>query len=46
MQTQCSFKVRGVVNMMAALSDDTAQRGLVTMSAGNFGRTFSFVCQQ
>jgi len=42
MQTMGSFKIRGIVNVMKTTSANT----LVTMSAGNYGRSFSYVAQK
>ncbi len=36
------FKVRGAINMVAALSDEERNRGLVTCSSGNHGTAVSF----
>jgi threonine dehydratase len=44
MQVQGSFKIRGILNV---LGDPTKRRGkLVTMSAGNFGRSWSYATSQ
>lgn len=37
-----SFKVRGVLNRLATLSDDLRQRGLITVSAGNHAQAVSW----
>jgi len=39
-----SFKIRGVINVLSSLP--TSNKRLVTMSAGNFGRTFAFITKQ
>ena len=41
-QPVCNFKVRGGVNLVAQLSDDERQRGLVTASTGNHGQSIAF----
>jgi len=42
-QTMGSFKIRGIVNMMHQAPDN---RALVTLSAGNYGRSFSYIAQK
>ncbi len=37
-----SFKVRGVLNRLAALSDDERKRGVVTLSAGNHAQALAW----
>ena len=49
MQNTGSFKLRGIVNTMANLSrtdKETSSGGLVTMSAGNYGRSFAYMCSE
>ena len=48
MQNQGSFKIRGVVNMMENAPKEVLKREkrLITMSAGNFGRSFAYMCQE
>ena len=41
-----SFKTRGVSVQMARLKDEVKKRGLVTMSAGNYGKAFAFFCNK
>ena len=45
-QNTGSFKLRGVAAQFAALDTEAAAAGLVTMSAGNYGRSFSVAAQQ
>ena len=45
-QNTGSFKLRGVAAQFAALDTAAAAAGLVTMSAGNYGRSFSVAAQQ
>ena len=40
-----AFKVRGGVNFMAQLDDETRQRGVVTASTGNHGQSMAFAAQ-
>uniref|UniRef100_H2YVS5 L-serine ammonia-lyase n=1 Tax=Ciona savignyi TaxID=51511 RepID=H2YVS5_CIOSA len=48
MQTTGSFKSRGVVVQMAKApaSVTSCERGLVTLSAGNYGKSFACACHQ
>lgn len=43
-----SFKTRGLVNQLAHLPPSVLQdkKGLVAMSAGNYGKAFAFAAQQ
>jgi len=41
-----SFKIRGMVNLFAENSAAITERGCVTMSAGNAGRSFAFLAGQ
>jgi threonine dehydratase len=41
-----SFKVRGVLNRMAALGDDERRRGVVTWSAGNHAQAVAWAAAQ
>jgi threonine dehydratase len=40
-----SFKIRGALHKLAALSDDEWGRGIVTASAGNHGLGVAYACQ-
>lgn len=40
-----AFKVRGGVNLVAQLSDDERERGLVTASTGNHGQSIAYAAQ-
>ena len=42
LQKTGSFKVRGVLNKLAALSDEEKRRGLITISAGNHGQAAAY----
>ena len=46
--TTGSFKIRGVLNQFLTLPDDcgTKQRPLISMSAGNYGKAFAFLCNK
>jgi len=44
LQTHGSFKTRGTSLVLSQLTSAQKQRGLVTMSAGNFARSFSSSC--
>jgi len=48
MQTNGSFKIRGVLNQFdkKLKNKQTDTLKLVTFSAGNYGKAFSFVCSQ
>ena len=50
MQNAGSFKIRGVVNQMINLSKaaeaPNGSKRLVTMSAGNYGRSFAYMCKE
>ncbi|XP_076448691.1 L-threonine ammonia-lyase-like [Babylonia areolata] len=49
MQTTGSFKIRGVVNQLGQVIEETQgpqKRSLVTMSAGNYGRAFAHYLQR
>jgi threonine dehydratase len=41
-----AFKVRGGVNLVAQLSDDERERGLVTASTGNHGQSIAFAARR
>src|SRR4051812_19019667 len=41
-QPVCNFKVRGGVNLVAQLSEDERQRGVITASTGNHGQSIAF----
>jgi len=45
MQITGSFKIRGVTNQMVQL-EETNHTKVVTMSAGNYGKAFSYACKQ
>src|SRR5262245_53136688 len=40
-----AFKVRGGVNFMAHLDEETRQRGVVTASTGNHGQSIAYAAQ-
>jgi threonine dehydratase len=40
-----AFKVRGGLNLVAALSADEKKRGIVTASTGNHGQSFGLACK-
>lgn len=40
------FKIRGAINKIASLSDEVAQRGVITASTGNHGLAVAFAAQQ
>jgi len=42
LQKTGSFKVRGVLNKLAALSDEAKRCGLITISAGNHGQAVAY----
>jgi threonine ammonia-lyase medium form len=42
LQKTGSFKVRGVLNKLAALSEEEKRRGLITISAGNHGQAVAY----
>lgn len=46
MQNTGSFKIRGVVNVMERAPSKEAGIEFVTMSAGNFGRSFAYMCRE
>lgn len=48
MQNAGSFKIRGVLNQLENVSSGILQHGkcLVTMSAGNYGRSFAYMCSE
>ena len=46
MQNTGSFKIRGVVNVMEHAPSKEAGTEFVTMSAGNFGRSFAYMCRE
>jgi threonine dehydratase len=41
-----AFKVRGGVNLVAQLSDDERQRGLIASSTGNHGQSIAFAARR
>jgi threonine dehydratase len=41
-----AFKVRGGLNLVAALSDDERARGVITASTGNHGQSIAFASQR
>jgi threonine dehydratase len=41
----CAFKVRGGLNLIAALSPEERSRGVVTASTGNHGQSIGFACR-
>jgi threonine dehydratase len=41
-----AFKVRGGVNLVAQLSDDERERGLITASTGNHGQSIAFAARR
>ncbi len=41
-----AFKVRGGINLVAALSPQERQRGLVAVSTGNHGQSLAFACRR
>ena len=45
-QKTAAFKVRGVLNKMAQLSDEEKARGVVTVSSGNHATSLSFAARQ
>src|SRR6266508_2568265 len=45
LQKTGSFKPRGVLTKIAALSDDEKARGLVTISAGNHAQALAYAAQ-
>lgn len=40
-----AFKIRGGVNLVAQLSDDERERGLITASTGNHGQSIAFAAR-
>lgn len=41
-----AFKVRGGLNLVASLSDDERQRGIITASTGNHGQSIAFAAKR
>jgi threonine dehydratase len=41
-----AFKVRGGVNLIAALSPDERRRGVITATTGNHGQSIALACQR
>ena len=41
-----AFKVRGGLNLIAALSDDERARGVITASTGNHGQSIAFASRR
>ena len=48
MQNAGSFKIRGVINQLENAPEEAidGRRQLITMSAGNFGRSFAYMCRE
>ena len=48
MQNGGSFKIRGIVNQIHRGPKDiiSGDKALITMSAGNYGRAFAYMCQE
>jgi threonine dehydratase len=44
-QPVCNFKVRGGVNLVAQLTEDERQRGVITASTGNHGQSIAFAAR-
>ena len=44
MQVVRSYKIRGAYNMMAQLTPETLQQGVVCASAGNHAQGFAYAC--
>src|SRR5215472_7363681 len=42
----CAFKVRGGVNLVASLSPEDKQRGVITATTGNHGQSIALACQR
>jgi threonine dehydratase len=45
-QPTCAFKVRGGLNLVAQLSDDERERGLIAASTGNHGQSVAFAARE
>lgn len=41
-----SFKVRGGINLISALTDEERRSGVLTASTGNHGQSIAFACQR
>jgi len=41
-----AFKVRGGLNLIAGLTNEERQRGVITASTGNHGQSIAFACQR
>ena len=48
MQTAGSFKMRGIINQIEKAPDEVkkGRKTLITMSAGNYGRAFAYMCKE
>lgn len=46
MQPSGSFKLRGAANAILSLSEETRERGVITMSAGNHGKAVAYVAKK
>lgn len=46
MQNTGSFKIRGVVNQFRSLNLNKDENKLLTFSAGNYGKSFAFICSK
>src|SRR5688572_15508228 len=46
MQPAGAFKIRGAYNMVAQLTDDQRQRGVITYSSGNHGQAMALAARQ
>lgn len=46
LQETGAFKIRGVSNRFATLSEEERERGVITVSSGNHGRGVSYVAKQ
>jgi len=44
-QPICAFKVRGGINLIAQLSDDERNRGVITASTGNHGQSIAYAAR-
>jgi threonine dehydratase len=46
LQATGSFKIRGAINMLAQLTDDERQRGVITYSSGNHGQAVALAARE
>ena len=46
MQNTGSYKIRGIVHLLSKLDEEMLTNGMVSMSAGNFGRSFAYVARK